>query len=176
MDKLEALQAMLKGEYYIRCTRGGNSIIWYDDTVDKFVRQYDGESPRFTDINSLTNNEELAGFTDYEKAQAYAESNTNKGIPEVPKRRIKPTHNGYYAHELRESIVMLGLDMFNNHQQHTVIQAGTDLANENGVLPGALIDRLRNVFWVLSAGAEGRNNDKWGVSWLEPMVIELKDK
>ena len=80
MDKIEALQAMLKGEYYIRAARYGGTTYWYDDTVDKFCAQDDDGSGRFTDINCLNNSIELVGFNEYEDARKYAESNENKGI------------------------------------------------------------------------------------------------
>jgi len=78
--KIEVLTKMLEGEIYIRAARYGGQIYWYDDTVDKFVAQYDGESPRFTDINSLSNQVEYAGFADYDDVVKYATSDNNQGI------------------------------------------------------------------------------------------------
>jgi len=79
MDKLEALAAMLDGKF-IRFARYGGGVYWFDETVGKFCLQYDDESTRYTDINCLNNNVELAMFSEYEDAVAYGDSNANKGI------------------------------------------------------------------------------------------------
>jgi len=79
MDKIEALAAMLDGKF-IRVARYGGSVYWFDETVGKFCLQEDGGTTRFTDINHLNNNVELAMFNEYEDAVEYGNSDTNKGI------------------------------------------------------------------------------------------------
>ena len=84
--------------------------------------------------------------------------------------KVKPgITSTHYNFVTREVIVELGYKLYIG-ELSDIIYESTRVAKEHGVKPGAFIDRVRNVIWLLSKGETGRNNDKWGVSWVEPTL------
>jgi len=91
--------------------------------------------------------------------------------------RPDPKTISLYDYETRLSAVKLGYELCHTGKHNSLIQSATEIAKSRGVKPGAYIDRVRNIIWLLTGGETGRNNDKWGVSWTKPMLEDfLKDK